>query len=228
MTTPRSRGKRPGKGRSVSPFAMLHWYLLNSQGWHDLSLMARCAYVELCRRYDGANNGSIGMSARDLAKRLNRSPSHAAKALRELEDAGFITITKQGTFARKNRLASEYRLNAFISDIDSDPPDRKWNNTRWDGVANNTVQWQNQALKEPKKPSQYHQQHCQPLNEQFHSAASDTHIKSTRGEANSQTGTERGACSGAVRSVYASPDSSVECQKEPSKILAFATFQTND
>ena len=129
MTSPRTRRSKRTQ-RSVSPFAMLHWYVLDSQGWHDLTLMARCSYLELSRRYDGANNGTIGMSARDLASRLNRSPSHAAKSLRELEDAGFITITKQGTFKRKNRLASEYRLNAFISDLDSDPPDRRWNNSR--------------------------------------------------------------------------------------------------
>jgi transposase len=180
MTSPRRR--RPKRSqRSVSPFVKVHWYVLDSQGWHDLSLMARCAYVELARRYDGANNGMIGMSARDLGKRLNRSPSHAAKALRELEDAGFITITKQGTFKRKNRLASEYRLNAFISDIDSDLPDRKWKNARWDGVTSNTVRWQNKGLKESKEPSRCHQQRRQALNDPSHSVASDTHIESTRG-----------------------------------------------
>jgi hypothetical protein len=182
MTSPRSR--RPKRRqRSVAPFVMVHWYILDSQGWHDLSLMARCAYVEVARRYDGANNGMIGMSVRDLGLRLKRSPSHAAKALRELEDAGFITAMKQGTFRRKDRVASEYRLNAFISDIDSDPPDRKWNNNRWNGVTSNTVQWQNQALKDPPKAPQCSQQHCQAQNEQVHSVACDTHIESTRGTA---------------------------------------------
>ena len=181
MTSPRTRRSKRTQ-RSVSPFAMLHWYVLDSQGWHDLTLMARCSYLELSRRYDGANNGTIGMSARDLASRLNRSPSHAAKSLRELEDAGFITITKQGTFKRKNRLASEYRLNAFISDLDSDPPDRRWNNSRWDGVTSNTVRWQNRALKEPPTPSQCDQQHRQHPNDLSHSVACDTHIEFTRGD----------------------------------------------
>jgi hypothetical protein len=120
MTSPRSRC-RGNKHRNVSPFAMLHWMVIDSQGWHDLSLASRCAYVELVRRFDGENNGRIAMPARVLGERLNRSPAHAARALRELEDAGFITCTKQGTFRRKDRLASEYRLNVLR--CDSDPPD---------------------------------------------------------------------------------------------------------
>lgn len=159
MTSPRSRGRHKNKPRSSSPFVMVHWYVLDSKGWHDLSLIARCAYVELARKYDGANNGMIAMSARDLGKRLKRDHSTAAKALRELEDAGFIVTTKIGRFARKNRQASEYRLNAFISDIDSDPPARNWNNTRWNSGTDTTVQWQNQALKDPPNASRWNQHH---------------------------------------------------------------------
>jgi hypothetical protein len=145
MTSPRSR--RPRRQRSVSPFAMLYWYMLDSQGWHDLSVVARCAYVELARLYDGSNNGQLAMSARNLGARLGRSSPTAARALRELEDAGFIKVMRLGTFSRKDRLASEYRLNPFRCDVDADPPDRRWNNQKWQphGVTHKTVRWQNHA-----------------------------------------------------------------------------------
>ena len=87
---------------------MVHWMIINSQGWHDLSLVARCAYVEIYRRHNGENNGQIAMSSGDLAKRLHCSTGHTARAIRELEAAGFVTIMKVGTFARKDRLASEF------------------------------------------------------------------------------------------------------------------------
>lgn len=127
----RSYHKRRGP-RSSSPFAMVHWMVMDSQGWHDLPLIARCAYVEMVRRCDPhfkKNNGTIAMPARYLAARLGVSKSAAAAALREIEDAGFITCMKLGTFT--NRLASEYRVNMFRCNVTGDSPNRAWNNTPW-------------------------------------------------------------------------------------------------
>jgi len=118
-------------GRSSSPFVMLHWHLLDSQGWHRLSPRAVLAYVYLARAYNGENNGSIGMSARRLALLMGCNKATAARALRELEDAGFITTMKVGTFSRRDRLASEYRLNNFSCDVTHEPPARTWNCQRW-------------------------------------------------------------------------------------------------
>ena len=180
MTSPRSR-RSGNKQRNVSPFAMLHWMVIDSQGWHDLSLASRCAYMELVRKFDGENNGRIAMPARVLGERLNRSPAHAARALRELEDAGFIACTKQGTFRRKDRLASEYRLNVLR--CDSDPPDRRWNNQKWESDSNTgeAVRWQKSALKEPTTPPQRHQRDCEGPIERSHGNTGETHIESTRG-----------------------------------------------
>lgn len=186
MTTPRSRRRSKGatSGRSSSPFVMVHWMVINSQGWHDLSLVARCAYVELSRLFDGENNGRLGMSARRLGARLRRSHPTAARALRELEDAGFITTMKVGTFKRKNRLASEYRLNVRICDVTRDPPDRRWDNQKWsdNGVTHETVQWQKSPSKPPQSPSQCHPLTCEGQIDASHSFTHDTHIESTRGD----------------------------------------------
>jgi hypothetical protein len=43
-------------------------FVKRSQAWHDLSLAARCALIELIDRYNGINNGMIGLGVRELAK----------------------------------------------------------------------------------------------------------------------------------------------------------------
>jgi hypothetical protein len=125
------RHLRKRRGRSSSPFVMLHWHLLDSQGWHQLSPHARLAYLELTHLYNGANNGRLSMSARRLASLIPCDKATASRALRELEDAGFIEAMKLGTFTRKDRLASEYRLCIYTCDVTGDPPNRKWNGLRW-------------------------------------------------------------------------------------------------
>lgn len=124
-----ARGRRHNaKGRSQHgpPFVQLHLFMLDSLAWLQLTVYARSAYVELARRYNGSNNGSIGFSSRTLAERLRCSKDTAAKALRELEDAGFIDTVRFGTFVQKNRKASEYRLNAFRCDLSGHPPSKKF------------------------------------------------------------------------------------------------------
>jgi hypothetical protein len=76
--------KRKASGRSSSPFVMLHWMILDSQGWHDLSSHARLAYPEIVRKWrgPGSNNGRIAMSARDLALRIGCGKSTSARAHR--------------------------------------------------------------------------------------------------------------------------------------------------
>ncbi|MGH6864883.1 MAG: helix-turn-helix domain-containing protein [Methyloceanibacter sp.] len=101
------RNSRKRRGRSTSPFVMLHWHLLDSQGWHALSPYARLTYLELARLYNGGNNGRISLSVRRLACQMPCDKATASRALRELEDAGFIDTMRIGTFTRKDRLASE-------------------------------------------------------------------------------------------------------------------------
>ena len=41
-------------------FVQLYRFIKRSQAWHELSLPARCALIELLDRYNGINNGMIG------------------------------------------------------------------------------------------------------------------------------------------------------------------------
>ena len=88
--------------------------------------MARCAWLELVRLYNGTNNGRIVLSAQKLAERLGRSKSHAARALLELEVAGFIATETIGTFTRRDRKASEYRLTHLRCDVSQRPASKEF------------------------------------------------------------------------------------------------------
>jgi hypothetical protein len=130
-----SRSGKRRRGRNGPAFVQLYCYLLDSRAWHQLSLAARSAYIELARPYNGANNGRLALSARRLARQMPCSKDTAAKVLRELEDVGFIEATKIGCFTRKEeeRRASEYRLTCFRCDATGDLPTRKFDpNVRWD------------------------------------------------------------------------------------------------
>jgi hypothetical protein len=135
---------------------MLHWHLLDSQGWHQLSPHARLAYLELARLYNGENNGRISLSARRLACQMPCDKATASRALRELEDAGFIETMRVGTFTRKDRLASEYRLCIYTCDVTGDLPNRQWNGLRWspsDGTAKSYRTGAQTRYKEAENPS---------------------------------------------------------------------------
>lgn len=118
------RHDKTGRSTNGPPFVQLFHYMLDSPAWLSLSLPARAAFVELARRYNGANNGLIGMSATELGERIGKSKATAARALNELEEKGFVAVTKVGTFRRKDRQASEYRLTLHRCDVSLHPPSK--------------------------------------------------------------------------------------------------------
>jgi hypothetical protein len=123
------RGRKP-KGAA---FVQLHHYVLDSRAWYLASPIAKCAYVELMRRYTGVNNGLIRCSVRELAERLNCVINTASKALLELVELGFIDNVRPGAFGQQQRFASEYRLTNFRDDRTGELPSKKFDpNTRWD------------------------------------------------------------------------------------------------
>jgi hypothetical protein len=125
-----------GKKKNGPPFVQLYYHMVDSAAWHELSLVARAAYVEVARLYDGLNNGSLAMSARRLAELVPCNKDTAARALTELENAGFLAVMKVGSFTRKERHSSEYRLTCYRCDVTGQPPSKefdpskKWKQTR--------------------------------------------------------------------------------------------------
>lgn len=100
---------------------LYHW-LMETPAWQDLDTVARCVYIELARKYGGreSNNGRISASVRHLAQSLHVSLATASRALRKLEDHGFIVTMQKGAFSRKIRHATEYRLTEFACDVTRD------------------------------------------------------------------------------------------------------------
>jgi hypothetical protein len=82
--------------KSGPPFIRLFRFVKRSQAYHDLSLPARCALIEIMDRYTGINNGMIGLSVRTLADALKCSQATATRALRELDDSRLVTATTVG------------------------------------------------------------------------------------------------------------------------------------
>ena len=106
--------KHNAKGRSkYMRYVRLEHWLLNSPAWRALKPGERAVYIELCKLYNGANNGAIALSNRDAAERCNISKNTAGKHLNSLCEIGFIKVRTPSTFARKNRLASEYELTEY-------------------------------------------------------------------------------------------------------------------
>lgn len=114
-----------GKDRHVR---LYHW-VTDTPAWRDLDAVARCAYVEMLRRYNGSNNGRIGFGVRCMGEALNVAPKTAARALRALEAHGFIVTVKRGAFSRKVKHASEYRLTEFKCDLTNTLAHKDF--TRW-------------------------------------------------------------------------------------------------
>jgi hypothetical protein len=102
-----------------------------SEAWQDLNTVARCAYVELSRRYrgPGSNNGRIGYSVRELTTALRVSKATASRALNSLQTHGFIVAMKKGAFNWKVRHSTEWRLTEFPCDVTGALPTKEF--ARW-------------------------------------------------------------------------------------------------
>ena len=110
--------------KSGRRFIQLWTNVKRSTAYHGLSLAGRCALFELLDRYSGINNGFIAMSVRELAAKLNCHHATAARALRELDDAGLVRPTTVGAW--RGRRASEWRLTFYRCDRSHDLPVTNW------------------------------------------------------------------------------------------------------
>ena len=70
-------------------------------------------YLLIAQRYNGQNNGRIGLSVRDAARLAHVAPGTAQKALKSLQEHGFIKCRKKGAFSLKQRHATEWELTCW-------------------------------------------------------------------------------------------------------------------
>ncbi len=97
------------KGRNDGEqYVKLSYRMLRSDVWRSLGGPATKVYFELRTRYMGSNNGSLTLSLDEAARLLCMSKTTAKRALVELEEKGFITMTKRGQWY--GRVASQYAV----------------------------------------------------------------------------------------------------------------------
>jgi hypothetical protein len=125
-----SGNRKPNKtGRNsgtLQSFVAVERYAMQSLAWRSLTPNARASYLEVYFGYNGSNNGSILLSSQMLADRINRDKSTAARALKELEQHGFIECQSKGGFNCKLPHASEWRVTALKCDVTNALPSKRF------------------------------------------------------------------------------------------------------
>jgi hypothetical protein len=105
--------KKPNKkGRNDfgKPFVKLDHELLKTPAYRALAPSSRALLIELAMLFNGSNNGSLYLSQRDGAALMGVSDTTAAKrAFDELQDLGFIVLTRDAHFNVKAADASRAR-----------------------------------------------------------------------------------------------------------------------
>lgn len=103
-----------GRSTKSPPFVMLRNYVFDCPAYRSLKPGPRALLFELVRRYDGSNNGRIGLGARGACVAVNIADKDTAvRYFDELQDHGFIRPTKLGAFNMKvpgASRATEWRL----------------------------------------------------------------------------------------------------------------------
>jgi DNA-binding transcriptional MocR family regulator len=81
---------KQNKRRNTETFLMLYNWMTDSPAWLDLSPTARSLYLEMKKRFNGANNGEVRLSHREAAQRLKLSRNTVGRYFKELEAHCFI------------------------------------------------------------------------------------------------------------------------------------------
>lgn len=90
------RHNATGRSDRESQFVPLPYSMLRHPAWRSLGGAAVKVWLELRSRYDGVNNGRLGLSLLEGARLLGLSKSTVDRALKELEAKGFIVKMKAG------------------------------------------------------------------------------------------------------------------------------------
>ena len=107
--------KKKGRSGGSEPYMTLSYKMIDTEAWASLSAIEQALYVNMRRRYNGSNNGSIILSHKQAAELVKVrgatglspiSPSTAGRALKELFLKGFIEPRVKGMFT--GRKATEW------------------------------------------------------------------------------------------------------------------------
>jgi hypothetical protein len=104
--------RKKGDARHVR----LYEHMEKTKAWWELAPLAAKAWLTIGLMHNGSNNGKIGVSSRELGRRIGAHHSAAARAINELEEKGFVRCTKASSFSQKRR-AAEYWLTHLRNDV---------------------------------------------------------------------------------------------------------------
>ncbi|MBT3768294.1 MAG: hypothetical protein HOM58_10925 [Rhodospirillaceae bacterium] len=99
-----------GRSKGVPRHVRLEHSTMDTPAYRSLSPNARSVLMEVMKRYNGFNNGDVGLGCREAGEAIGRSPNTAALAFKELQAKGFIKPREIGHFNIKNRLATTWTL----------------------------------------------------------------------------------------------------------------------
>lgn len=102
--------KKNGVRVKTPPFAMMPKAMIQSPGYRALSCTARMVLVELLAQYSGSNNGDLS-ATRTMAKDWGIASAHTLqKALKDLEEAGWILISRNSVFSKHGARCALFAL----------------------------------------------------------------------------------------------------------------------
>ena len=92
------RARKKGYYETVERFKKLPFVMLETSAWRSLNGNSIKIYLEICRRYNGSNNGNVSFSYNEGVKIFDMSKGTVSRSLKQLEEYGFIKRHKTGTF----------------------------------------------------------------------------------------------------------------------------------
>ena len=118
----RAKGRSPGRGRGIDKTGRsikgdrhlrLPHFLLHSPAWRSLGPTERALFLEVAQRYNGHNNGEIGLGVREAGAALHVRPQTAGRAFHRLVEIGFLCVVRDSAFNVKSKLTREWLVTLF-------------------------------------------------------------------------------------------------------------------
>ena len=128
MSARKKKARKPNAaGRNdTEQYLPISYVMANSPAFRSLSGAALKVWVELRTRFNGRNNGRLTLSWDEAARILHMGKSTIGRAFEELEEKGFIAMTKRGHWY--GRMASEWAVTD--KPLDGHLATRAWKNWR--------------------------------------------------------------------------------------------------
>ena len=118
------KGKKKKYYETGDRFKKLDFATLVSPAWRNLNGNSIKIYLEICRRFNGSNNGKISFGYNEGVAIFGVGKNTVSKALKQLIEFGFLKRSRRGTFF--GRKASTFIITN--EKYNNQPPTRDWKN----------------------------------------------------------------------------------------------------